>query len=212
MLKIDSYSAKGVKSAATITLPSEWEAKENLPLIAQAMRVYNDRAHRGLVKAQTRAEVKRTTKKLYSQKGTGGARHGSRRGPTFVGGGVALGPRPVSRELTLSTALRRKALAVVMSLAVKNKRVIAADFSFSKTKEVQVFINKVKNEKTRKITFIVSKNNLKVSKFMKNIPNVNSLVFPSISAYDIFYGGQIVIDKKILSLRDKEIFVKEKKS
>src|SRR3972149_10697830 len=105
MLKVNSYSTKGTKLAA-VTLPKDWEEKMNLALLSQVMHVYQDRLHIGLAKAKTRGEVNRTTKKWYAQKHTGGARHGARSAPIFVGGGVAHGPRPLRRELNLSDRMR----------------------------------------------------------------------------------------------------------
>lgn len=195
MLKVNSYSAKGVKSVP-ITLPKDWEAKENVALLSQAVRVYEAKAHVGLSSTKTRAEVNRTTKKLYRQKGTGGARHGSRKAPIFVGGGVAGGPRPLKRKLNLPTAMKRKAIAVAMSAAVKEERVVAAGLEFKKTSEANSFLNKV-IAKNKKATFVISSKNSKVAKFIKNLKNVKVLVFPSLNARDIFYGGLIVLDKEI---------------
>lgn len=204
MLKVDSYSAKGIKGTTQIILPKEWEAEANESLLAQAIRVYDDRNHIGLRKAKTRAEVLRTGKKLYSQKGTGGARHGSRRAPVFVGGGVALGPRPVKRELTLSTALKRKAIAVTMTMAVKEKRVIVSDMNFAKTKDANNFIEKVLGKNTKMVTFVIAKDNFKNEKFLRNIEKARVNVFPSINAYDIYFGGNIVLDKAIFAKEEKK--------
>ena len=93
MLKTKTYSLKGTKLKET-SLPKEFGQKENLPLLAQAVRVYEERSHIGFAKTKTRAEVNRTTKKVYKQKGTGGARHGARSAPIYVGGGTAHGPNP----------------------------------------------------------------------------------------------------------------------
>lgn len=201
MLKVVSYSAKGVKGKE-ISLPGEWEAKSNPSLLAQAIRVYTDRSHIGFAKAQTRAEVNRTTKKLYKQKGTGGARHGSRKAPIFVGGGVAHGPRPVKRELTLPLNMRRKAIAVAMTSAVKDGKVVAASMDFTKTKEAQSFINKALEK--GKTLFVVSKDNLKVVKFIKNIKDVKVVVFPGLNAFDIFFSRNLVFDIDIFKKEKKE--------
>jgi len=199
MLKIDTYSPKGTK-LTPLTLPKEYEAKENLPLLAQAIRVYEDRGHFGLAKAKTRAEVLRTKKKLYKQKGTGGARHGSRSAPIFVGGGVAHGPRGVKRVLELPLALKRKALAVAVSLKVKEGQVVSADGlgSLKKTKEANKLIEKVLAEtKTKKVTLVLSEGNLGAKKIFRNFKEVRILPYKDINAYDIFFGGAIVFDKEI---------------
>ena len=68
-----------------MNLPKEFDQKLNMPLLAQAVHVYEERSHVGLRNTKTRSEVNRTTKKIYKQKGTGGARHGSRRANLYVG-------------------------------------------------------------------------------------------------------------------------------
>lgn len=203
MLKVNSYSAKGVKGA-NVSLPKEWDIKANPALLAQALRVYIDRNHVGLRKTQTRAEVSRTTKKLYKQKGTGGARHGSRKAPVFVGGGVALGPRPVKRELTLPKALKQKALALAVSEKAKEGKIITADLSFKKVAEASKFLEKVLNKKFKKVTFVLNKNNLKVSKSINNLQSSRVVIFENLNAFDIFFGGNIIFDTKLFKKEKKE--------
>src|SRR5258706_10458898 len=152
MLKVNSYSSKGTKLTTTVTLPKEWEAKMNRALLAQAIRVYIDRLHIGEAYTKGRGEINRTTKKWYKQKGTGGARHGARSAPIFVGGGVAHGPKGISRTLTLPTAMKRKATAIAMTQAVKDARVIAGELNFAKTNETQKLIDKVLEKKYKKET------------------------------------------------------------
>src|SRR3972149_10400244 len=123
MLKVNTYSLKGTKLTPT-SLPKAWETAVNLNLLAQAIHVYEDRSHNALAKAQTRAEVERTKKKWYRQKGTGGARHGAKSAPIFVGGGVAHGPRPVKRELTLPKKMARQAFSVALTLKAKEGKVL----------------------------------------------------------------------------------------
>ena len=67
MIKIQKYTIKGVKSEE-VALPKEFDVKANLPLLAQAVHVYEERAHVGLRSTKTRSEVNRTTKKVYKQK------------------------------------------------------------------------------------------------------------------------------------------------
>jgi large subunit ribosomal protein L4 len=197
MLKIDAYSAKGTKLTTGVTLPKEWEEKMNSALLSQAIRVYTDRAHFGLHRAQTRSDVNRTTKKVYKQKGTGGARHGARSAPIFVGGGVAHGPTGLARVLTLPIVIKRKATGIAMTQAVKDKRVIAGDLDFKKTNDTNKFVEKVIGKKQPRVLFVTKKENLKVVKFIRNIKNVKAINFMDLNAYEIFYGGNIVLDKEI---------------
>ncbi|MBI3954460.1 50S ribosomal protein L4 [Candidatus Collierbacteria bacterium] len=93
-------------------------------LISQALHVYRTNVHQETSKAKTRGEVVGTTKKIYRQKGTGGARHGARSAPIFVGGGVAHGPKGIkAQRMRLNQKMKAKALAGVLSLMAKDNRV-----------------------------------------------------------------------------------------
>ncbi len=200
MLKINNYSAKGTK-LEDFSLPKEFGEKVNLILLAQAIRVYEERAHPGLAKAKTRAEVDRTKKKLYRQKGTGGARHGARSAPIFVGGGKAHGPRPVKRELILPEKMKRKALKTAISFKLENKEIIAVDglSKIAKTKEIQSFIKKMEKEfpKINKFSFVLSEANSNIKKALQNIKNVDILAYRDLNAYTVLYGGMLILDKEI---------------
>lgn len=203
MSKANVYSAKGVKKGS-YSLPAIFGEKENLPLLAQAVRVYEDRKHLGLAKAKTRADVERTKKKWYKQKGTGGARHGARSAPIFVGGGVAHGPKGVKRTLTLPVKMKRKALAVALSIKAKEAEVVLVDGLdiLKKTKDAQNLVNKiVKNEardkKVTKFTFVVSDEALEVARVLANIKNTLVVPYKSLNAYSAFFGGILIFDKGI---------------
>ena len=118
-LSASVYDIKG-KVAGTVSLPSEiFGAKINDSLMSQAVRVYLANQRLGTVKTKDRGEVNKTTRKVWQQKGTGRARHGSRRAPIFVGGGLAFGPRP--RDFSLSLSKKMKTLALFSALSSKLK-------------------------------------------------------------------------------------------
>ena len=199
MSKANVYSAKGIKKGS-YSLPQIFGEKENLNLLAQAVRVYEDRKHLGLAKAKTRADVERTKKKVYAQKGTGGARHGARSAPIFVGGGVAHGPKGVKRVLSLPAKMRKKALAVALSLKAKEGEVVLVDgiSSFKKTSDVQNLLNKVgKEKKVSRFTFILSEENWPIARVIENIKEANVVPFKSLNVSSVFYGGILVFDKGI---------------
>src|SRR3989344_6587757 len=97
-------------------LPKEiFEQPVTAQMLSQAVRVHLANQRQGTQNAKTRAEIARTRKKLYKQKGTGGARHGDRRAPIFVGGGIAHGPKGIKRILSLPRQLKRNALKMTLS-------------------------------------------------------------------------------------------------
>ncbi|HJX45777.1 MAG TPA: 50S ribosomal protein L4 [Patescibacteria group bacterium] len=212
MNKIEVYTIDANKKA-DISTPSNFKEKVNLSLLSQAIRVYGDRKHPGLNKTKTRAEVRISTRKIYRQKGTGFARHGAKSAPIFVGGGIAHGPTGLKRILTLSSKMRKKALAMALTLKLESGDIIAVDSlkSFKKTKEVAKFIDKIskKLKKVNKITTFVVDQNPKDHFFLKNIKNATIKSFKNLNAYDVFYGGLILLDKDIFEKGEK---ITQKKS
>ncbi len=87
----------------------------NRPVMHQALVRQLANARQGTHSTLTRAEVNRTTKKVYRQKGTGNARHGSRKAPSYVGGGIVFGPKPRSYEQRMPRRMRRLALRSSLS-------------------------------------------------------------------------------------------------
>ncbi len=212
MLKVNSYSTKGAKLAAVV-LPKEFEVKPNLNLLAQAIRVYEDRQHPRHASTKTRGEINRTTKKWYKQKGTGGARHGARSAPIFVGGGISHGPQPVKRELTLSQGIKQKSLRVALSIRAKEGKVVVVSglSGIKKTKEAQALVDKVIKDGSRRVTFVLADTLKDMPKSFRNIKNSKVLPFRSLNAYEIFFGGMIILDKQSLaSFTGKDVFGKTK--
>lgn len=120
-LTVDVFDTKG-KVSGSVTLPQEiFGAKINKELLSQAVRVYLANQRTGTASTKDRGEVHGTTKKVWQQKGTGRARHGSKRAPIFVHGGIAFGPRPHDFSLKLSKKMKIRALFSAFSSKVKEK-------------------------------------------------------------------------------------------
>lgn len=211
MLNVPVYSLKGTK-LGQMSLPKEYGKDLNLTLLAQAIRVYGDRSHVGLSKTKTRAEVNRTKKKWYRQKGTGGARHGAKSAPIFVGGGVAHGPRPIKRTLKLPAKMKKNSLISAISLKAKNNEIFVLDGfnKLEKTKEVASFLKKLPTQNSKvgkKYTFIVKEENRGARKVVDNFANARVISFRNINPYQVFYGGTLIVDKDIFETKK----LKEKK-
>lgn len=202
-MKAQIYTTKGTK-AGELTLPRGiFEVKPNLNLLAQVIHVYEERSHTGLRKTQTRSEVNRTTKKIYKQKGTGGARHGSRRANLFVGGGVALGPRPERRILMLSTALKNRAKVYAFSLKATQKEIVAVRgiSKIIKTKEAAELLSKLnKDTGAKRFTFVLSEKAKEAFKFLRNLKDANAVSYKDITALNIWIGGILILDQEIFEV------------
>lgn len=207
MIKAITYSIKGTK-LTDVSLPKKFGQKENINLLAQAIRVYDERSHVGLAKTKTRSEVAKTTKKLYKQKGTGGARHGAKSAPIFVGGGIAHGPKLSRRELVIPRKMAQKAVDQALTAKLKNKEVVVLDGleKVKKTAEVKVFLEKfTKSEKTgaKHFTFVLSDENLPVKKFLRNLTGVEIVSYKSLNAFEVFRGGVLFFDSIIFGKAKK---------
>jgi len=173
-------------------------SKVNLKLLSQVIRVYEDRAHQGLAKTKTRGEVSISTRKIYKQKGTGGARHGAKSAPIFVGGGVAHGPKGVKRILSIPRKMAQKALSEVLKLKEEEKKVFVTGFTgVDKTKQAKALLDKLLGTKKWKgnLLIIISKDS-KAGQAFRNIKNVRVLTEGGVSAYDVFKANVVVKEGK----------------
>src|SRR3989344_5604580 len=161
-LTVDVYSISG-KVVSKLSLPKEiFGVRVNERLIAQAVRVYLANQRKGTASTKTRGEVRGSTRKIWRQKGTGRARHGSRKAPIFVGGGIAHGPRGVTAaSLKLTKKMRRLALFGALTDKVSERAMIAVnDLTrlLPKTREAYTFLQKVGVEMpTKRVLLVVDK-------------------------------------------------------
>lgn len=213
MLKVNTYSLKGVKTG-DFALPKVFDVEVNKNFLAQAIRVYEERAHVGLRSTKTRSEINRTTKKFYKQKGTGGARHGSRRANVFVGGGVVFGPRPLRRVLSISSQMKIKSRLTAIAAKVAEHELILVEGlnKLNKTKvAAELTKNLTKELKSKRFTFLLSDTNAKTGMFLRNLKNSVSVPFADASVIDIWRGGMVVVDSEVFSDKKKETSKKEPK-
>lgn len=204
MDKLNIYDLKG-KEAGNAQLPKELHAEPNKKLLAQAMHVYRDHQHGGFAYAKTRAEVDITKKKIYRQKGTGGARHGASSAHIFVGGGVAHGPKGFKRELILPQAMRKKAMQVAMTMKAQDGKVVVVSGleTVAKTRDFKAILKQFSNEGKQRMTVVLKDDNTVVTRALRNIANLTIMPMRALNAYDVFLGGIIVLDSQLIESKKK---------
>lgn len=201
-MKINLYTQKATLSKE-VSMPKELEVEKNSSLLSQAIRVYEDRNHIGLAKVKTRAEIVRTKKKWYKQKGTGGARHGAKSAPIFVGGGVAHGPKGVSRVLAMPSKMKKLALKqAIRHLIDKNRAVLVTDLAkVTKTTEASKMLSALTKElkinTNSKVLMVLSKKSYEKNRFFKNIKNLKVVCFDTLNAYLLVSNGFVFFEDTV---------------
>jgi large subunit ribosomal protein L4 len=194
---VKQYTVDGTESG-TVTLKSELVSfKPNQALLAQYVRVYLANQREGNASAKTRAEVAGTTKKVYKQKGTGGARHGSRKAPIYKGGGVVGGPKPAEYRLELSKKQRTGTLLSAIAFQVQQGAVAVVESEVTKlppkTKTMVSFLKKT-NTDSGKVLFIASDSKADgLIKSVRNIAGASITHMGSLNAYEILQTKNIIV-------------------
>ena len=178
--------------------------------------IKNELANRrqGTHSTKTRAEVSGGGRKPWRQKGTGRARAGSTRSPVWVGGGKSHTPKPRDYSYRLPRKVKRKALLSVLSMKYStNMLKVFDDFTFeqAKTKRMASFISKVKGPNTRRIAFVVGKedalgdNYNKLLLSLRNIRDLKLVNADSMSIHPLYYADEIYFTKTALSKLNKRV-------
>jgi large subunit ribosomal protein L4 len=150
----------------------------------------------GTHKAKTRGEVNRTGKKLGNQKGSGGARHGSRRAGIFVGGGKAFGPRPRSHAIDLPKKVRALALKHALSAKAKASEIVVLDQAVAaeaKTKALKGQLEKLGLANALIIDGAEVNENFALA--ARSIVDIDVLPIQGINVYDILRRHTLVLTR-----------------
>ena len=153
----------------------------------------------GTHKVQTRNENSRTGKKMYKQKGTGGARHGSARVPQFRGGGRAFGPVVRSHATDLPKKIRALALRHALSAKAKDGGLIVIDKAALENAKTRALVGHFSGlGLTNALIIDGSELNAGFATAARNIPNIDVLPIQGINVYDILRRQKLVLTKAAL--------------
>ena len=157
-------------------------------------------------KTKQRGEIKGSTSKIYAQKGTGGARHSSRKAPIFVGGGVAHGPKGAVYKLKkINKKIRLIGLKHLLSQKkLVNSLFVIEDFK-KEIKKTKIFNKFIEKNKFKNSLIISDKNSKsKIIKSARNIPNLKIIEQENTNVYDILkYKNVIFTITSIKYLQEK---------
>jgi large subunit ribosomal protein L4 len=204
-MKIDKLNLDGKKDSIEV-LDKIFSAKINKRLVNNVLYKTNANYKGRHAKTKQQNEVAGATAKIYAQKGTGGARHASRKAPIFVGGGIAHGPKGelAYKKRKLNKSEKKLSIASLISEKIKNKNlIIFSDFSteIKKTKEMDLIIKKF--EITNSLIILDKSSKDKIEKSARNIPNVKITDVNHFSAFDVIKFKKVVFTESSVKELEK---------
>ena len=204
-MKLEKVSIDGKKDTIEV-LDNMFSAKVNSKLVSSVLYKTNANYKGRHAKTKQQNEVSGPTSKIYAQKGTGGARHASRKAPIFVGGGIAHGPKGELAYKKRKLNKNEKKLSVASLITEKNinkNLLILNDFSseIKKTKEMNAIIQKL--EITHSLIRLDKSSKEKIEKSARNIPNVKVTDVNHFSTYDIIKFKKVVFTESSVKELEK---------
>ena len=204
-MKIEKIDLNGKKNSIEV-LDKIFLGKINKKLVDGVLYKTNANYKGRHAKTKQQNEIRGSTSKIYAQKGTGNARHASRKAPIFVGGGVAHGPKGQLAYKKRKLNKTEKKLSVASLISEKNKLnniLIFSDFTseIKKTKEMNAIIKKF--EITNALIILDKSSKEKIEKAARNIPNVKITDVNHFSAFDIIKFKKVVFTESSIKELEK---------
>ena len=203
-MKIETLQLDGKKGSIEVT-DKVFSAKINNKLVSKVLYKTNANYKKRHAKTKQQNEVSGPTSKIYAQKGTGNARHASKKAPIFVGGGVAHGPKGelAYKKRKLNKSEKKQSIASLISEKVKNKDLlIFSDFNSEIKKTKEMFLIFKKFEITHSLIILDKNSKEKIEKSIRNIPNIKVTDINHFSAYDLVKFKKVIFTES--SVKDLE--------
>ncbi|NRB01363.1 MAG: 50S ribosomal protein L4 [Rhodobacteraceae bacterium] len=195
-MKLDVIKLDGKKAGSVDLDEALFGLEPRTDILHRVVRWQRNNAQAGTHKVKTRSETSYSTKKIYRQKGTGGARHGDRNAPIFRKGGVYKGPTPRSHGHDLTKKFRKLGLRHALSAKAKAGELVILDAAEAKDPKTSALAKQVK-ELGWKRALVIDGADLNEN-FARAAQNIEGLdVLPSVGAnvYDILKRDTLVITK-----------------
>ena len=204
-MKFDILSIDGKKQSIDV-MDKIFAAKPNKKAISDVIFKMNINLKGRKAKTKQKNEIIGSTSKIYAQKGTGNARHASRKAPIFVGGGVAHGPKGEKAYKKRKINKKEKKLSIVSALSEKTSNkdlIILNDFNveIKKTKEMYKLIKKL--DVTNSLFLLDKNSKLKIEKSIRNIPNIKVTDTNHFSTFDLIKFKKLVLTETSLKEIEK---------
>ena len=205
-MKLQVINIRGDKQNTIELSDKIFSAKINRQVIHSVIDWQISRFKERTAKTKQRNEIKGSTAKIYAQKGTGGARHSSKKAPIFVGGGVAHGPKgAVYKKKKINKKIKKISLSQILSEKNKLKKLYVVEDFTTEIKKTKLFNNfLIKNNLINSLLISDKDSRSKIFKSAKNIPNFKIIEQEGTNAYDLLkYKNVIFTTTSIKSLQQR---------
>lgn len=205
-MKLEVINMDGKKIDSIELIDKIFSIESKNEVIQSVVDWQTNRAKPRTAKTKQRNEIKGSTSKIYAQKGTGGARHSSRKAPIFVGGGVAHGPKgAVYKVKKINKKVRKLGLLHLLSQKNKNKSLIVIEDFKQEIKKTKLFNNfLLKNKLQNSLIVSDKKSTEKILRSVKNIPNLKIISQEGTNVYDLLkYKNVIFTTTSIKNLQNR---------
>ncbi len=204
-MKIEKINLNGKKDSIEV-LDKIFSAKINNRLVNNVLYKTNANYKGRHAKTKQQNEVSGPTSKIYAQKGTGNARHASKKAPIFVGGGIAHGPKGelAYKVRKLNKSEKKQSVASLITEKIQNNNLLVfSDFSqdIKKTKEMSLIIKKF--EISNSLIILDKSSREKIEKSIRNIPNIKVTDVNHFSAFDLVKFRKVVFTETSIKELEK---------
>lgn len=205
-MEVKVFDAKGKATSKKVTLSDAvFGIEPNDHAIYLDVKQHLANRRQGTHKAKERAEISGSTRKIKKQKGTGGARAGSIKSGTRVGGGRIFGPRPRNYHFKLNVKLKRLARKSAFSYKAKNEAIMVLEdlnFDAAKTKDFKSMLTALKLE-NEKVLLILGEQNDNVYLSSRNLGRVKVVTADSINTFDVLNARKVVLAVSSIDVIEK---------
>lgn len=199
MAKVSVYNLKR-ESVGELELDDQvFGAEVNEGLIYDVLKAQLASRRAGTAKTKVRSEVSGSTRKLYRQKGTGNARHGSIRAALYVGGGKAHGPQPRDYGYRPPRKMRQGALRSALSLKLKEGNLTVVDSFDLEEIKTKALASTLKDLQVRGSLIVDSKDNEKLRLSIRNLPQSQFLPPEGVNLYDLLRYEHLILTKSAVN-------------
>lgn len=206
MAVVKIYNTDGAATGELTVSDNLFGATIRPELVHEAVVAQEANSRDAIAHTKTRGEVRGGGRKPWKQKGTGRARHGSRRSPIWIGGGITFGPRSIRNfSKKINKKMKRKALSMVLTDKLNHDRLIVVEsfgLTEGKTKELNAVLTKLPSA-GKKVVLIDLPENKQVAKAAKNVSRVETLPSNSLNVVDLLKATYVVATKEALSAIEK---------